>query len=143
MRGVREAAHAEYDPDAPLPLITLAVCPVPDRPEGAALLAGEHTLRLDPRSRAFRLYRQAEVRESFICSYELNPSFRHLVESGDLIVSGTGENGEVRLVELLGHPFFLATLFVPQLKSREDSPHPLVTDFMQAARRRKGDVAWR
>ena len=47
-------------------------------------------------------------------------------------ISGFDDEGEIRVIELLHHPFFLGTLFVPQLRSTPTSPHPLVTAFLQA-----------
>jgi CTP synthase (UTP-ammonia lyase) len=48
-------------------------------------------------------------------------------------VSGVDQDGEVRVVELPTHPFFVATLFVPQAASRAHAPHPLVSAFVSAA----------
>ncbi len=53
---------------------------------------------------------------------------------GGLAVSGVGEAGEVRIVELPRHPFFVVTLFVPQAGSTASHPHPLVAGFAAAAR---------
>jgi CTP synthase (UTP-ammonia lyase) len=52
-------------------------------------------------------------------------------------VSGTGGDGAARVFELPGHPFFVATLYVPQARYTPDSPHPLVTGFVAAAAARK------
>ena len=49
-----------------------------------------------------------------------------------MVVSGTGP-GETRVIELAQHPFFLGTLFVPQVSSTLDRPHPVVTAFVSAA----------
>jgi CTP synthase (UTP-ammonia lyase) len=50
-------------------------------------------------------------------------------------VSGTGTDGEVRIVELPAHPFFLATLFLPQARSSPGGPHPIIAGFAAAAAR--------
>jgi len=47
-----------------------------------------------------------------------------------LQIVGSDSEGEIRVVELPHHPFFIATLFVPQLLSRPDCPHPLITAFI-------------
>ncbi len=49
-----------------------------------------------------------------------------------IIASGVGPDGEVRMIELPGHPFFLATLFVPQMTSTTETPHPLIVDFLRS-----------
>lgn len=46
---------------------------------------------------------------------------------------GVDSNGEVRIVELSNHRFFIATLFVPQLSSSPETPHPLITAYLKAA----------
>jgi CTP synthase (UTP-ammonia lyase) len=47
-------------------------------------------------------------------------------------VSGVGLEGEIRIVELPGHPFFVATLFLPQARSTADRPHPLLAGYAAA-----------
>jgi CTP synthase (UTP-ammonia lyase) len=85
-------------------------------------------------SRAAQLYGRGEAIEDYYCSYGLNPDFRQQFEQAGLRVSGVDDDGQVRIVELKGHPFFLATLFCFQTRSRADQPHPLVAGFVQAAR---------
>jgi len=50
-----------------------------------------------------------------------------------MVVSGIDADGEVRIVELKEHPFFIATLFVPQHRSNPEVPHPLITAYLEAA----------
>ena len=86
-----------------------------------------------PRTRAAVLYGAVEVTEPYYCNYGVNPEYRRLLEAGGLVTSGVGVDGEVRIVELPDHPFFLATLFVPQARSTAANPHPLVAGFAAAA----------
>jgi CTP synthase (UTP-ammonia lyase) len=58
----------------------------------------------------------------------------------DLVISGRDLNGEIRIIEIHPHPFFVGTLFVPQSQSRELMPHPLVTGFLQAVLRHRTAV---
>jgi CTP synthase (UTP-ammonia lyase) len=58
---------------------------------------------------------------------------RTLVLGDSLKVAGVDREGEVRVVELTNHRFYVATLFVPQLLSRPEAPHPLITAFLKAA----------
>ena len=89
-----------------------------------------------PDSRAADLYgpETGEVVEDFYCNYGLSAAYRPLFESSGLRVSGIDADGEVRIVELPEHPFFLATLYCFQTRSRADSPHPLVVGLVAAAR---------
>ncbi|HLW46654.1 MAG TPA: hypothetical protein VKW09_02695 [bacterium] len=60
------------------------------------------------------------------------------MERAGLVVSGTGTDGEVRIVELAAHPFFLATLFLPQARSSPGHPHPVIAGLAAAAARFRG-----
>jgi CTP synthase (UTP-ammonia lyase) len=66
----------------------------------------------------------------------VNPEYARRVEEGGLRVSGTGPAGELRIVELPDHPFFLATLFLPQARSSAAAPHPPLTGYASAVRER-------
>jgi CTP synthase (UTP-ammonia lyase) len=131
--GFEDADHAESSPDA----ATLAVTPL-----SCAVGWGlEGTVMVLPGTRAAELYGMAGERtEAYYCSYGVNPEFRPRLEAAGLRVSGTDPDGEPRIVELDRevHPFFLATLFIPQARSTFDSPHPLVLGFAAAAAQRPG-----
>ena len=83
-------------------------------------------------TRASALYGVTETTEDFFCNYGVNPDYHRRLEAGGLRVSGLGGAGEVRIVELPDHPFFLATLFLPQARSTAASPHPLLAGYAAA-----------
>lgn len=122
--NVEDAQHAEYDPYASRLFITPLSC---------SLVGQRMTVVLDPTSRAARIYARARASEAYYCNFGLNPQYERDLEHGGLVITGRDLAGEARIVELPAHPFFLATLFVPQLSSSADSPHPLVTAFLAAA----------
>lgn len=124
--GAVGAEHAETSPDAE----TLVVTPL-----SCSLVGQEHRVLVQPGSRAAGLYGSGEVVEDYFCNYGLNPDYRPRMEAAGLRVTGVDEEGEVRIVELPDHPFFLATLFCFQTRSRPDMPHPLVAGFVEAAAR--------
>jgi CTP synthase (UTP-ammonia lyase) len=74
------------------------------------------------------------VVEQYHCNFGFNPRYRSLIESGDLKVTGVDAEGDVRVVELTSHPFFVATLFQPELSALGGETHPLICAFVQAAR---------
>jgi CTP synthase (UTP-ammonia lyase) len=74
-----------------------------------------------------------EVTEQFHCNYGLNPQFREKVGTGKLKITGVDVEGEARIVELSDHPFYVATLFLPQVSSKPDRPHPLIVAYLRAA----------
>ena len=133
--GLTQAGHTESDPHAEVPLLVLASCPVEYRPTGAPRLTGKLQIKLMPGSRAFDIYGQTDIEESFACNYELNPVYRGDMENGGIKVSGVSSDGGVRIIELSEHLFFLATGFLPQLGSSEKYPHPLMLAYLRAAAR--------
>ena len=97
-------------------------------------LAGvSQAVKIEADSMAHTAYGQATVIEQFTCNYGLNEAYRPAIKSGNLSITGGDEDGNARIVELSGHPFYAATLFLPQLSSREGAPHPLILSFIQAA----------
>jgi len=78
------------------------------------------------------IYGRDEIAERYFCNYEVNPAYRDALEAAGLMLSGFSENGDVRVAELPAHPFFIATLFQPQLSSEEGRPHPLISAFVRA-----------
>jgi CTP synthase (UTP-ammonia lyase) len=70
--------------------------------------------------------------EDYYCNYGVNRDYVPPMEAAGLRVSGLGADGEARIVEIPGHPFFLATLFLPQARSTAAAPHPLLAGFTTA-----------
>lgn len=122
--GFRDAGHEEFEPGARTLAIRALSCSLADE---------SHTVELMKGSRAAQLYGKSETVELFRCSYGLNEEFRAGLEDAGLVISGLGEDGTARIVELPSHPFFLATLYLPQANSRLENPHPLVAAFVAAA----------
>jgi CTP synthase (UTP-ammonia lyase) len=94
----------------------------------------EQSVTILPATRAASLYGVSTSVEDYYCGYGVNPAYRGRLEAAGMTVSGLGDEGEIRIVELPGQ-FFLATLFLPQTRSAEDSPHPLLAGFAAAVRR--------
>jgi CTP synthase (UTP-ammonia lyase) len=123
--GFDDAQHAEYDPYASTLFITPLSCS----------LAGQSmTVRLRPGTLASLAYGRLAATERYYCDFGLNPAYLTTLTDSGLTVSGTDQDGEPRILELPAHPFFLATLFVPQTSSTPAAPHPLLIALLQAAR---------
>jgi len=122
--GIPDAAHAESDPYASVLLIAALTCS----------LAGQTMdVTIEDGSVARAAYGAASATERYYCNFGLDPQYvPALVEAG-LVISATDADGEPRIVELPGHPFFLATLFVPQASSTATRPHPIVRALVAAA----------
>ena len=89
-------------------------------------------MTLVPGTRAAALYGITETMEDFRCNYGVNPAYITSLRDAGLVPSGFGPDGELRIVELTDHPFFLATLFLPQMRSTAAHPHPLLVGFAHA-----------
>ena len=124
--GVEQAAHAELDPDAADPVIAPLAC---------ALVEKTGEVRFEPGSRIGEIYGTDSATEGYHCSYGLSPRYAERLRGGPLRAGARDSAGEVRSVELDGHPFFLATLFQPERAALEDRRHPLVAAFVRAAAR--------
>jgi CTP synthase (UTP-ammonia lyase) len=122
--GLTDADHEESSPDAQLKLISKLTC---------SLVGQKRIVGIVPGTQAHRIYGRNEATEIFACNYGLNEAFAQHMRSGELRVSGYDEDGTVRMVELPGHPFFIGTLFVPQMLSARGKPHPIIASYLQAA----------
>ena len=130
--GIRDATTAEEDPKAKNIVIYPVACAVPNRDPKAPKLSGVvRQIRLRPGSYLASFYGKETIEEEFFCNYELNPEFEWMAMEAGFPVVARGSNEECRAIESPAHLFFIATLFQPQLSSREDNPHPLIMAFVQ------------
>jgi CTP synthase len=105
---------------------------------GGTMRLGSYACRLSPDSLAFRLYGEEIVHERHRHRYEFNCLYESaLTETGLRIVGRSLDGKFVEVVELPGHPWFLAVQFHPEFKSRPLRPHPLFAGFIEAAHKRK------
>ena len=122
--GWADAEHAETAPDAARPVIAALVC---------SLVEITNKVRLLPGSRIAAAYGATEATEGYHCRYGLNEAFRETLVSGALRVTAEDEAGDIRALELEGHPFFVATLFQPERAALAGRLPPLVAAFSRAA----------
>jgi CTP synthase len=138
--GLDGANSTEMDPETPFPVIDL----LPEQKEvedlGGTMRLGAQAVDLAEGTRARDAYGEAVVYERHRHRYEVNNHFRpKLVEAG-LAVSGTYQEGRlVEIVELPDHPWFVASQFHPEFKSRPTRPAPLFREFVGAAVERARD----
>ena len=124
MLGIDGAEHEETAPNASRLVISKLAC---------SLAGTSQVVRIVPGTLAHQAYGKGDVVEQFRCSYGINPEYRDTIEDGTLKVAGLGPDGEVRVIELTGHRFFIATLFLLQLSSSAEAPHPLIGAYLKAA----------
>ena len=132
--GLEGANSTEMDPETPYPVIDL----LPEQKEieelGGTMRLGAQAVELADGTRVREIYDEAVIHERHRHRYEVNNLFRdQLVEHG-LVVSGTFQQGRlVEIVELPDHPWFVASQFHPEFKSRPTRPAPLFREFVAAA----------
>ena len=104
---------------------------------GATMRLGAYSCQIKPKTISHRAYRQLNVSERHRHRYELNNSFREVLEKKGMVVAGINpQRNLVEIIEIPNHPFFVATQFHPEFKSRPLRPHPLFREFIKAAIRR-------
>jgi len=140
--GLDGANSTEMDPETPYAVIDL----LPEQKEiedlGGTMRLGAQAVELHPDTRARAAYGEAVVHERHRHRYEVNNFFRQRLVDAGLVVSGTFQEGRlVEIVELPDHPWFVASQFHPEFKSRPTRPAPLFREFVGAARRRSLDRA--
>jgi CTP synthase len=143
--GLAGANSTEMDPETPYPVIDL----LPEQKEiedlGGTMRLGAQAVELVEGTRTREAYGEPVVNERHRHRYEVNNLFRPRLEEAGLVVSGTYQEGRlVEIVELPDHPWFVASQFHPEFKSRPTRPAPLFREFIGAAfersRARTADV---
>jgi CTP synthase (UTP-ammonia lyase) len=102
-------------------------------PLGCALAGVKARVRFTDGSLIRAAYGAPQSTEEYRCSFGLNNRYRRLIESGAMYIAAVDDQNDVRAVELDGHPFFVATLFLPEMQAA----NPLVRDFVRACERRR------
>jgi CTP synthase len=140
--GMDGANSTEFDPETPFPVIDL----LPEQKEiadmGGTMRLGADPIKLHDSTRIRSLYGEAVVYERHRHRYEVNNHLRRRLESSGLVCSGTSP--DERLVEAIElpsdiHPFFVASQYHPEFKSRPERPAPLFDAFVGAALARVQD----
>jgi CTP synthase len=132
--GMEGANSTEFDPETPYPVIDL----LPEQKEvadlGGTMRLGADPIKLHDDTLARQIYGEAVVYERHRHRYEVNNLLRKRLEAKGLVVSGTSPDERlVEVVELRDHPFFVASQFHPEFKSRPGRPAPLFGEFVRAA----------
>ncbi len=121
---ISTAGHTEVDPSTDEPVITNLTC---------SLIEASEVLHPVPGTHFHAIYGADEIRETYRCSYGLNPAYVQLLVAGGMRLGVTGPAGEARALELPSHPFFFLTLFQPERSALAGHSHPLIKAFVTAA----------
>ncbi len=132
--GLEGANSSEFDPDSPHPVIDL----LPDQrsvdKKGGTMRLGAYPCVIEKDTLASRIYQSESISERHRHRYEFNNKYRVMLTKAGLTVSGSSPDGRlVEIIELPDHPWFIATQFHPEFKSRPLCPHPLFREFINAS----------
>jgi CTP synthase (UTP-ammonia lyase) len=128
--NIKDAEHAEYDPYASKLVVNPLSCS----------MAGQ-TLEIqlnDKTSKTFKIFGTEKIYEKYYCNFGLNPEYQDKLNDNGFKIVGTDDLKEARILELINHPFFIATLFVPQDNSIQGNPHKLINAFLTTVCKQKG-----
>src|SRR4029079_3955117 len=135
--GLEGANSTEMDPETPFPVIDL----LPEQKEvedlGGTMRLGAQAVEIAEGTRTHETYGEPGVHERHRHRYEANNTYRPPIVAAGLVVSGTFQEGRlVEIVELPDHPWFVASQFHPEFKSRPTRPAPLFREVVGAAHER-------
>jgi CTP synthase len=137
--GLDKANSTEVDPSTPHPVIDLMTTQRKLTQKGGTMRLGAYPCSLEDGSIARKLYNRKKTSERHRHRYEVNNAYREKLEAGGLVLSGLSPDGAlVEMIELKDHPWFVASQFHPELKSRPMDCHPLFRGFIKAALQHRG-----
>jgi CTP synthase len=132
--GLTGANSSEFDAQNPHPVIDLMHTQRQVADKGGTMRLGNWVCCLTPGTKTYQAYNEPIVFERHRHRFEFNNEYRKRMESNGLVVSGrSADNNLVEIIELENHPWFVATQFHPEFKSRPTRPHPLFRDFVGAS----------
>lgn len=136
--GLADANTTEVEPDTPHPVVCLLDAQLNVTMIGGTQRLGAYDCKVVPETQAFAAYRSHLVSERHRHRYEVNNKYRDRLTAAGLVISGTSPDGKlVEMIELPGHPWFLAVQCHPEFKSKPTAAHPLFRDFIGAALARR------
>ncbi len=127
-------AHStEFDQKSRYPVIDLLPEQKTVKDKGATMRLGTYACTLKKGSLAHKAYGALNISERHRHRFEVNNKFRKLLEDAGLSIAGLhSPKNLIEIIELKDHPWFLASQFHPEFKSRPEAPHPLFRDFVAA-----------
>jgi len=134
--GLKGANSSEFDPKTPHPIVDLLPEQHAVKGKGATMRLGAHPIVLDPKSTTAKMYGATTIHERHRHRYEINPAYIAKLEDAGLRFVGRSDDGRrMEVLELKGHPYFVASQFHPELRSRPLRPSPIHLGLVRAAAR--------
>lgn len=120
--GFKNAQHAEYSDDLDNQFISKMSCSLQGTKAAVILQKG---------SKVSRIFGSTEIEGHYFCNYGLDTKYTFVFTQSNFLISGHDTLNEIRILELKNHPFFIATVFVPQVNSTAEKPNNLITEFLR------------
>ena len=135
--GLKGANTTEADPATPHPIIDL----LPEQREvsnlGGTMRLGGHDVYIKKSSRAYQIYRTVKIRERHRHRFEFNQNYLKRFEEKGMRYTAFSDNGRrAEILELEGHPFYMATQYHPEYISRPERPEPIYVAYVEACLKR-------
>ncbi|MCX7919814.1 MAG: CTP synthase [bacterium] len=132
--GLEKANSTEFDKHTPYPVISLLEEQKKISELGGTMRLGAYPCHLRDTSKSYQAYHQTVIFERHRHRYEFNNEFKSLFENAGMLVAGLSPDASlVEIIEIPEHPWFVASQFHPEFKSRPLNPHPLFREFISAA----------
>ncbi|MBN1383386.1 MAG: CTP synthase [Elusimicrobia bacterium] len=130
--GMKNANSTEFNPETPYPVIDLLPLQRKIKTKGGTMRLGSYPCVLSEGTTAYNSYKSKKISERHRHRYEFNNKYKKKLVSKGLLIAGQ-YNGLVEVVELKEHPWFVATQYHPEFKSRPLNPHPLFKGLVKEA----------
>ena len=132
--GMNGAHSTEFNSETEYPVIDLMASQVDVEDKGGTMRLGAYPCKVQKDTNTFAAYGQEMISERHRHRYEFNNAFRQQLSEAGMVIAGTlPDDSLVEIVEVKDHPWFVASQFHPELKSRPNHPHPLFKGFVTAA----------
>lgn len=122
--GITDAEHAETNFYASKLVINPLTCSLKGQTLDIEITATG--------SLVYSIFKAGTITENYYCNFGLNPEYQQQIDKAGFTVVASDVHKEARIMELSNHSFYVATLFVPQVNSSYEKPHPIVTALLHA-----------
>ncbi|MBT3216627.1 MAG: CTP synthase [Candidatus Marinimicrobia bacterium] len=140
--GLEKANSTEFNKSTPTPVIDLMESQKAIRRKGGTMRLGAYDCEIKSGTKAYDAYSKKKISERHRHRWEVNNRYRTKLENAGMIFSGLNtELNLVEMIELQNHPWFVASQFHPELKSRVNKAHPLFRDFVAASVKHKNRIS--
>jgi CTP synthase len=131
---LKGANSTEFEKDTKYPVIDLMESQRAIKAKGGTMRLGAYDCNLKRGTLTYAAYNQPNISERHRHRWEVNNRYKQRLEKNGMIISGINDNlNLIEIIELKNHPWFIATQFHPELKSRVNRAHPLFRDFIKTA----------